>query len=437
MSYEGGKSLIAAIVFIMLFIMVEIWVHYTYKTFMVPATIYNVMWCLMPACASLSIGGLIVPSLQTVLVIITSVIIFNITTFIYTMSVKGHTRKSYKENSLLNWNCYRYNRKIFCFLNLLAIGYSMLFIEKSLTYLLRGGFVQLRYQYLNTSTLGNIMTTKQALLFQWICIPIFIVNVLIFAISIMGKKRDKIVTIFALLGVVIRILITGGRMAAFELVSAIALAYVLYPSKRRIKFSAMQKLVIVLLVVVLIYITSIRRIGDSTIFENIIVYLAGPISYLDNIVLNPEMFGIGVEKLYGQATFGFITNIVLIAAWFVLGIEYRGSEAIVSEYTKHYFYITETEKGNHMYTMLYPFLMDFGYVGVIIGMIFVAVLAAAVFLKANRNNLNPTRWLLYSLYISYALFFSLFEYRFVYPATFFIFLFIYVITFNSNKVGEV
>lgn len=420
------KKLMGALFLLAIFGLCEFLVYYVYRTVCTPLSIFNFMWCIMPVFALLEVGGLIAPSFITICWICVAIISFNVSAFLFGASRKSHTMTILKKDSLVNWRSVEYRRGIIIFFNLLAIAYTMLYIGKSINILKNGGLAELRYQYLNTSQLGNIMSTKEALIYQWLCIPIYTVDALLFVLNIIAKKKDIMLTVFAIVGVVLRTLMSAERTGIFELVSFFIIAYILYPNKKKIKLSMSQKIAIIILSISLIYITSIRKIGDATLLENIIIYFAGPISYLNHIILNPSKFGIGKEYLLGQASLGFLINIVYIIIWFVFKFEYNGSEAIISSYTRYYLPITENESGNHMYTMMYPFLLDYGFIGIILGMAVMGIVASKLYLKANKKNNNPTRWLLCCIYVSYTLFYSLFEYRFVYPATFFIVLFVFI-----------
>lgn len=393
------------------------------KTIYTPLTIFNFIWCIFSGLACTGVYGLYQPGVETIILFIIAIIFFNIAYYLALSSERGELCTFFKfvSDEL-------YKDKILFILNLIAFFISLTVLVKSVPVLLTSGFVQLRYYYLNTSTLGYLMTTRQALVLQWIVFPVYTVNQVLCAIAIIQRKKNILLYIYTVIGIANIVLISGGRSAVFKFVIFTFIAYFLTTGKKQIKLDMKQKVMLAAAVAIMIYITSIRSIGDSTILQNVAYYFLGPTVYFDNIVKNPELFGLDNIMWFGKATFGFITTVVEIVFSIITGSDYQGVDNILSKYSEIYYNFSDTAKGNHVYTMLYPFMLDWGYLGVPLGSFIIGFSTGFLYKKALQTGKNQFMWQCILVYFAFGIFYSQFEYRFLYPATFTTLVYILIIT---------
>lgn len=192
--------------------------------------------------------------------------------------------------------------------------------------------------------------------------------------------------LLALFDAILLAFISGGRYSLISFIYCLFILKFLSPNKEKNSVSIIigdkVKKYIAIGIVMLAIVTVVR---GQNIFEQLIKYFAGGFSYLDLILENPSDFGLN-GYTYGYLTFGAITEpIVLVLK--VLGI----STPNVPEYQINIYCQTFHNIGDEaiiMYnantTILYYFISDLGFCGIIIGGILLGKVIAITYNMWNR-----------------------------------------------------
>jgi hypothetical protein len=111
--------------------------------------------------------------------------------------------------------------------------------------------------------------------------------------------------------------------------------------------------------------------------------------------------------------FGFIINLLLGPISFLLGFKYAGSDYLVTQVTANTLFISPSITYNALTTMLYPFLRDLGFIGVIIG-----TASLALFISSVEKYFSRGRQLIFLclyVYLGFIIFNSIMVYQLLLP----------------------
>ncbi|SFJ38880.1 oligosaccharide repeat unit polymerase [Terrisporobacter glycolicus] len=420
--YNIILSIIIAIVYIVLLISSK----FIYRNIINPVSIFTSMWLGFSFISCFGFWDMYIPSYETISFILIATLAFSITSLVYYASSKKKCDSKLDFND--NVDTSKLEKKIeqkILIINALALLWMSKFISKMLPIILSGDWNLARYYYLNASTVHTVYTTKESLLCQWIIYPIFYATTIYSAYLFSIKKINYKIMITSLIGVLSIVISTAGRNSLFKLIIFYAIAF-LFKTNRKIsiwkKIKQMSIGIKVLLVVgvyILVYISSKRSLSSNiSVFQNVMFYFTGPIVYFDNIIKNPSFFGLDVDLLWGKATFGFLTTPIEIIASSLSGGNYAGADNIITSYVNYYANFSPTIKGNAVSTSLYPFMKDFGYLGILIGPVIFALIVNYVYTKSmNLYNDNYVFWNCLSIYMLYIVFFSEWQYDLLFPSS--------------------
>lgn len=285
------------------------------------------------------------------------------------------------------------------------------------------GFEYIKFQYSNVVG-ATLFSTSELLLFQWLVVPIYYVAFIVFSYDLSRMTLNKRALLFSIVGMVVIILVSGGRNSVFVFLVICAMG--LFCSKERKSIWARLrdlppavKAAAVLAVLVLIYITQERSLSeDAGVLENVFFYFAGAIKYLDYILAHPEAFSIGDELFYGRGLFGFLINPIDLICSVVFGYDYQGTDSLISASASLYIPFSDELSGNALCTCIYPFIRDFGAMGIFIGPALYGALSSFVWGKAfpKDGDCSPC-WKCIWIYFAYCLVFSEWRYTLIFPAT--------------------
>lgn len=408
-----------------------------YKETFNPVSIYSCMWLLCTFVALFKLWGMYQVSESTVFYILLNVISFSIISIISYLKFSNSIKSSYIVTPKnVGGNAFGKER-ILIIVNILAVLWLMQFVIKQFPYIAAGNWETARYFYLNANINDTIFNTRQSLYCQWIVFPIFYVTTIIAAYYIAKGKINKKLLVLSIIGIAMNVLATAGRNALFKMIMFFVLAFLVqtghhYRVWKRIKESGFFiKLLLVAGIGVLIFITSQRSMsGNTSVLQNVVYYFIGPIIYLDQIFQNPEKFVLLGDPLFGRATFGFISTPIEIFISIVGGKNYAGADNIITSYVNQYYSFSGTIQGNAVSTALYPFIRDFGMAGIVLGPSIFAVIVNFVYAKAKYmvNGKSSIFWKCLAIYMLYTVFFSEWEYELLFPQSFSIMLFLYLLT---------
>ena len=227
----------------------------------------------------------------------------------------------------------------------------------------------------------------------------------------------------------------GGRYIVVKLIFYVVSAFVI-AEKGRIKylFKKHKKVVIftILVVFLLNYLTSLRSVSGMGFIGNLVVYFGGSFSFLSEL-LRQNIHGNYMG--YGNITFGFIRNFVSVVATFVFGMPYTGTDALVNTFIGDYLTIGEGLTYNALPTVLYYFILDFGKVFWVFGIIILSAFSH----KIEDKFYNKKDWNAFCkyLFVLFTLFDTVLVYAYLGIGTLIGFLLIELFTSDKCKIEKI
>lgn len=217
---------------------------------------------------------------------------------------------------------------------------------------------------------------------------------------------------YSFLNVILITLISGGR---YELMLILYTVLILWLTGQinieqdtfKIKYKNKLKKIILLVLGVMVIITLER---GQAIIKNIYMYFSGSLSFLDYILENPSSFALD-KPLHGYLTFGAIIEPIVLFLKVIGLTTAKVPSYEFNIYCQNYYNIGAN--GYHILfnantSVLYYFIRDFGFFGVIIGALFVGVVATYSY---NRWKKESTFWGLIFIFIGNAMLNSIMTYQ--------------------------
>ncbi|TDL61520.1 oligosaccharide repeat unit polymerase [Rhodococcus qingshengii] len=375
-----------------------------YRTVIKSNILFTLIWCTCAGISSIGFYGLYKPSAIIHFYSLTAIITFNIIFFI-------HNRN--KENPINTRNIKGKARlNIIYILNFISWLYLSEFLIKALDIINSIGLKGLR-GYAYDSSKG-FATTFELLIIQWIIEPIFIATILIAVVYIVLGKKAPLLKIISIISVTIYTLTFGGRY----LIVRVLMYYIftlLITKSTQLKVlgkKKVNKLFIGAIILTIIILTNQRSWGESSFIESTLVYYVGSFTFLD--VLLKATSNMSPMPLFGGGIFGFVYNLIVTPLIMILDLPYINSNYIITQVTSIPRMISPTQSYLAMTTMLYPFLRDFGYLGIIIGTSFLAWIISSAEIRLKRT--NKLFLLCFYVYLCFVLFDSVMSYQLLFPS---------------------
>lgn len=385
--------------------------------------VFNAGWCFAAGATSAGVLGFDPTGTEVCVMAIVTVAVLN---FVYILLCKcdkdlaaptSYDRRSFEPTV---------QYPILIAVHLACYLYCFPYLRSSLSILASGGFKALRaVAYVASDELAA--STGELLLFQWVVSPVFSATILITVVSlVLGQKKSWPLLLIMALDVAVYTLIFGGRGHLVKIISFSAIALLFFEGRRLMVFLyARRRLLLMVLAAFLLMagLTVRRSLAGMNIIENIYSYYTGGFVYLDKIL---EAHPVGEYYLWGQATLGFLVCVFWMVAKIFFGVDYAAADHRITQLTSVYYMISPTTRLNAVTTMMYPFLADFGYAGLIIGP---AVYAVIVMLAERHFKKHGTlSSLCVMVFVFHTLLLSTLNYSFYKPDTLFIILFTMLFT---------
>ena len=212
-----------------------------------------------------------------------------------------------------------------------------------------------------------------------------------------GDKQAKSLFVLAIVGQLLLVLVSAGRGPLMAVFKVLILGILSFAQKGQIAtflrrvFTPGRIVISVIAVVFLISVTAGRDTGEgSTLGQTLYqYYFTGPV-FLSQLLEQQNPCWIPNETfMFGWATFGFLVNVPLT----VLGV--FGAAPKTSVYwIASYLTSGNLEVGNGLYsnamcTCFYDFIMDWGYVGVIIGPMIIVTVSYLLIRRVSQRPDDP------------------------------------------------
>lgn len=285
--------------------------------------------------------------------------------------------------------------------------FSTLFLlnlfSRALVYLLQdNGWNTVRDMYQGYNGDSLFFTSIEKMINDVLVSPFMFVTICILTVMIFEKeiKKHKLVFFLGWIDLLLYMLMSAGRLFVVTIILFIILGMSIYSIQ--IKFSKKKKRKITILIIVCIIITltltSLRKssIEEWDTIHQIYSYFAITPSILGNWVDYINFNGINT---YGM---GFLNGIFSVFNIFYgrLGIEIplkTLTEAIIQA-TETFIPVFANKNYNAFVSAFFYFYLDFRWIGVILGGLFIGIVSAQSYLciKKNRNVYNVMIFLLWS-----------------------------------------
>lgn len=393
--------------FLILFIMSLILIKSLYGTLKTPVTCFTSLWLFVGFVSNLGLYEYFPPSNFVNITMLAGSILFFLA---YSFFMKGTKRGFFVRNK--NVENDHINIKIFVVINTVCILLLIPTLVNALNALMTYGSLSvIRGNFVNIYSSSIISE-----LFSCFIRPVFMATTLIFVVYSFGgrKKTYKyLLGLFAIIETFIMAFISAGRAPfvnfAFYFIIALLmfkgekLTYLFKKEKKKLFF-------IFFLFLGVLYITQLRSTDDvssESIWESVyIYYFSGP-SYMTQLLKYNMEYGPHGRLLYGSATFGFITNIFTYIYMIFTGNKAGSLYILGSTITNKQYWVGTHSLINAMCTAYYPFIIDWGYLGILIGPVVVAAIAA-YFTKKLKKKKSLENFVMY-VYIIHVLIRTVFK----------------------------
>jgi oligosaccharide repeat unit polymerase len=380
------------------------------------------MWCIGLFISTFGFFDIYIPSTKIYIYCYIVVVLFNLV--YYTFS--GKNKKS--EIRIFKSNIKSKKYLVIIITNILAWGYSLKFLIRSIKIIKNYGFVALRAFSIDSSL--GLATTTELLILQWIVQSIFIATIIIIIsdFSLMEKKWTWL--IIAFIDVLVYTLLFAERYMIMRLIVYMFFAH--FFVRNNIRYNKKNNRIIYSIILVaitgLVFITMKRSWMDTSFLKSLISYFTGPFVYLDILISD---IGSNFTPLYGLSIFGFIVNLIFGVFALLFGVDYVGSNYIINQVAQTRYMISPTIEFNALTTMLYPFYRDFGFAGIIIGTVFLSFICAFIYRKMTIKHRKIYVYLL--VFMSFVVFDSILSYQLLFPTAGVSILLLFTYNFFENE----
>lgn len=392
-----------------------------YNTIIKANVLFTLIWCSTAALSALGLFELYKPSMIVHFYSITAIIVFN-TVFI---SLNNLNRNRYAIERINGFPRY----KLIYLFNAIAWVFLSGFLLVSINIIQNQGFNVLR-AYAFNSDMG-LATTKELLVIQWIIQPIFVATTLISVVSfVIGLKNTKLYVV-AIIDILVYTLLFGGRSLILNTMLFYIFSYLVINinKKKKNRKSRINVKFIAIVLAILIVLTGLRSWDDSSFIKNAYTYYIGPYTFLDQLIGEFEWSS---SPMYGYGILGFLINPIVAVFSLIFNFNYEGSDYLITTITSVPRFISPSQRYNAMTTMLYPFIRDFGYLGIIIGTTFLSWITSKIesmFCKSNQ-----LLYLSLFIYVLTVLFDSVLVYQFLFPKSSITIFFLIIFLKNKDVI---
>ncbi|WP_154886891.1 oligosaccharide repeat unit polymerase [Longibaculum muris] len=389
-------------------------------------SIFTGIWCVFGAVSSLGLYDLRIPN--GIVHVYAWLFVFIVDSIILTFMTNKKMDIERNTNLALSNNHRAFKIQLFSLILIVPMVLKVVSILLS-----SGSLSTIRQMYFSGN---NFSSMYLDMLFR--IIPMSLLNALIIYFvyfSFETKKRKYLY--YSLFNTILVTIINGGRYAIILLLYSIIIMWItgnVDVSKTFIdtRYKKKIKKITMILVAIMILVT-IRR--GQELLKNIVIYFSGSLSYLDYILENAPQFALN-QRLHGYLTFAaFIEPVVLLLKFCGL------TTAKVPSYEFNMYCQGFHDIGNGNITVLfnantsiiYYFLRDFGWIGIIIGAIFISLIIVKAYNKWQSGN---RFYGMVFIYLVNILFNSLMTYQLVGVGPFFAILALYFITQRKFVFGK-
>ena len=302
---------------------------------------------------------------------------------------------------------------------------------KSIPILMNSGMSTLRHIVYSDN---SIYTTFDMMLIQYLARPLYSITIILSAIMLAVKKYDKPLFIITLINAIMYSLLTSGRALFMQMVLFVGLSIWFFHGNNIGKLIKTYRKIIIPITIVLVgilWVSSLRINRSYGVIGEFFIYMTGSIPYLSLLI---ESGKVEFYSLFGKAYFGFVLDSIRLILRFI-GFNVVLSSQTISELTLDSLYVSPTIAINAIASTLLDFLLEAGFIGVILGGIISGIIAV------SAENYYYKRMTIFSfilfLFIMQIMFFSIQLYGLGKVNTFISLLLIIVFIYKPQKKNKI
>ncbi len=244
---------------------------------------------------------------------------------------------------------------------------------KSIPILMNSGMSTLRHIVYSEN---SIYTTFDMMLIQYLARPLYSITIILSATMLAVKKYDKPLFIITLINAIMYSLLTSGRALFMQMVLFVGLSVWFFHGNNISKlFKTYRKIIIPITIILvgILWVSSLRVNRSYGVIGEFFIYMTGSIPYLSLLI---ESGKVEFYSLFGKAYFGFVLDSIRLILRFI-GFNVVLSSQTVSELTLDSLYVSPTIAINAIASTLLDFLLEAGFIGVILGGIISGIIAVS------------------------------------------------------------
>lgn len=244
---------------------------------------------------------------------------------------------------------------------------------KSIPILMNSGMSTLRHIVYSEN---SIYTTFDMMLIQYLARPLYSITIILSATMLAVKKYNKPFFIITLINAIMYSLLTSGRALFMQMVLFVGLSIWFFHGNNISKlFKTYRKIIIPITIVLvgILWVSSLRVNRSYGVIGEFFIYMTGSIPYLSLLI---ESGKVEFYSLFGKAYFGFVLDSIRLILRFI-GFNVVLSSQTVSELTLDSLYVSPTIAINAIASTLLDFLLEAGFIGVILGGIISGIIAVS------------------------------------------------------------
>lgn len=355
-----------------------------YKCHYTPLTFFVCIWCVVGIVANLGLYDYYLPSTLVNVVILISNICVMIIFIIFTANRASLIRK-------IRFNIVKIDYSLDVLIVMEILWFILIFpkLKSSFSILKNYNMAMLRgAEIYNISDISGMTSTLIEVFVKSGYTVISIIAIVSIFSNVTSKKRN-ILWIANIFNITVFTIATAGRVMIVNSLFYFIITVVIYKGSSIKSFIVKEKkkmIPLVLLVIALLYMQE-QRSEDMGVLETFYMYYFSGPSFLTQLLeANKNLFSINNDFMFGSATFGFLTNIFSYILIFLTGIPQGSLYKIGSVLTNKNLLIGANTELNAMCTCFYNFMLDWGYIGILIGACFIVVAAVYFYFNAAKSN---------------------------------------------------
>ncbi|WHY61509.1 O-antigen polymerase [Cytobacillus firmus] len=356
-----------------------------FKNFLNFVNVFLLMWCVASVLSWFGFYGMYVPPMEAYLYIFILLFMFELSCLLFLrINTITHTEKQIFS---LNW------RKINIFSIICTIIITP-FAIKGIALVLAEGFYRLRL----TGFTEMLYSNQEKLLLINIIQPLVLAISILSLIELIKNKKVRVSLIISVFNCLLYILVFGGRWLLLEFLLLAGIILIDIYGANIIKLVKNNRLLIVVIASIFLtiaLITNQRSVGGGEgLLYNVYVYFVGSLHLFGVYISNPLVYSLGTEHLlFGREFFaGILEPIYLIANF--SGLDWKSGIESINEVTQQFVAVSPATYMNNNVTMIYAFLRDFGFLGIIICPVIIGAVYTHLY-KAKKQSPNDYRESIY------------------------------------------